>query len=406
QESAPSNKIKAAPLDATAPFPPREVKAVEEENLISIVWDVNMEPDLDHYDIFRATGMNLEYTKLNKKPIPADAPRWSDENVMSGPTYYYKVKAYDKSGNESAFSAPAFGKPVDKTPPGKPKNLTFKLENHEIVLQWKPPQDPDLRGYYIYRAGPYAKLMRIVGRPVGKDTLFYTDAGMTGRGLWPGQTYEYAVASVDWAENIGEKAVIKVTVPDDEAPQKPTAMWARTTMEGEVRVSWQPSLSLDIAGYRIFRGPAGESAALKPITTVPDSVRKYNDKNVEKGVRYAYQVAAVDAAGNESEKTDSVEVTPQDAVAPPEPENVKAVVRDGKVVLTWTAVDAADLKGYNIYKSDQPSGQYKRINSAAVDKTQFVDNNGQAGAYYRVTSEDTSGKERKNVRAVKAEGES
>ncbi|MFP4358800.1 MAG: carbohydrate binding domain-containing protein [Puniceicoccaceae bacterium] len=92
-------------------------------------------------------------------------------------------------------------------------------------------------------------------------------------------------------------------------------------------------------------------------------------------VPYYFAVAAVDAAGNISEKSEAVAIVPPDAYgkaekarnetkrirpqknsgdteAPPAPTNVAHTIQDGRAEITWDAVDADDLAGYVIYESD------------------------------------------------------
>lgn len=90
---------------------------------------------------------------------------------------------------------------------------------------------------------------------------------------------------------------------------------------------------------------------------------------------YYFAIAAVDEAGNVSEKSKAVKIIPpegygdakkvknertnikpkknaDDTEAPPAPRNVKYDIKDGVAEITWDAVDAEDLAGYVVYQSD------------------------------------------------------
>jgi len=403
-ESKVSDGVKATPKDTSPPFAPRDVRIIEGEGQITVVWRMNLELDLSHYDVFRSYGLNEEYVRLNREPIPGDQPQFTDTGLTFGPTYFYKVVAYDLSGNASKFSAPAFGRPRDASPPGAPVHLRYKLIGHTVRLNWKPPEDRDLSGYYVYRKEPDGTTMRIVKRPLPKDSLTFHDSGMGGRGLWPGKLYTYAVACVDNAHNIGPKAQVAVLVPDDEPPAAPLSLRGHTTPEGYAVLLWQPSPSLDVVGYRIYRGKAAEGKPPKPLASVADSVLRYLDTGVRRGTEYVYRIAAVDGAGNLSPMTDGVVVVPRDALPPPRPTQVRAVLKEDGVHILWRPVEAEDLKGYNIYRAEKRSGRYRRVNVRVVTETEFVDAQGREGHYYKVTSEDTSGREDKGVKPVRAIG--
>ena len=57
------------------------------------------------------------------------------------------------------------------------------------------------------------------------------------------------------------------------------------------------------------------------------------------------------------------------------------------VSLTWTPSTSAAVTGYNIYRSSSKAGPYKKINSAVVIGTSYVDNDVLAGhTYYYVAT--------------------
>jgi fibronectin type 3 domain-containing protein len=71
-------------------------------------------------------------------------------------------------------------------------------------------------------------------------------------------------------------------------------------------LSWTPDADADLAGYVVYRrdvtaGGSWERISAK--TVVPPS---YSDAGVVAGHKYAYAVSAVDADGNESEKSGEV----------------------------------------------------------------------------------------------------
>jgi hypothetical protein len=101
-ESQRSFEIEITPKDIFPPAVPTGLTAVASTGSIELVWDRNSEPDLAGYRVYRAEGpggfQHLADTQ--------EAPSFSDRKIEPGKKYRYAVSALDKSGNESAKSAP------------------------------------------------------------------------------------------------------------------------------------------------------------------------------------------------------------------------------------------------------------------------------------------------------------
>ena len=400
RESKPSKEAFARPVDKTPPLIPEGVETTEEEGRIIVSWKMNLELDLSHYDIYRSTSPHGDFEKINKTPIQKDKPIYTDTDVVYGITYFYEIKAIDLSGNESILSGAKTGHSKDLTPPSPPMDIRYEVKEHTVNLNWKAPKDPGLLGYYVYRGDERDKLVRIVGEPIGKDTLKFFDPGYRGRGLWPGKTYYYAVSALDLALNESEKTLVDVKIPDDVPPLAPLTVYAKTTSDGKIRVEWQSSPSPDVTNYRIYRG----EKEVKPLLLkeVGKGVFSWLDEGVEKGKEYFYQISAVDSVGNEGERTKKFSVISRDTDYPPPPTGVKAVVTDKRVVVSWDRMEIEDLAGYNVYRSDMETGVFQKLNEEIIKTTEFMDKNGKEGFYYRVSSLDTSGNENRTARPVRA----
>ena len=103
-------------------------------------------------------------------------------------------------------------------------------------------------------------------------------------------------------------------------------------LNGSVSLTWKPSA--DVAGIVVTRSVAGSA----PKTVYSGKrITAFADKNLKNGVRYAYTVVAVDAAGNAAtEKTTAQPTAP--LLAPRQQARVH-----GSVVLRWRACPARRL---------------------------------------------------------------
>lgn len=83
----------------------------------------------------------------------------------------------------------------------------------------------------------------------------------------------------------------------------------------------------------------------------------------------------------------------EDATAPDPPRALSGTSLDGAVELTWDAVEADDLDGYNVYRSESSSEEVSDlspINSELLSETSFTDNEVNNGTtyFYLVTALD------------------
>ncbi|UCG43078.1 MAG: hypothetical protein JSU73_00225, partial [candidate division WOR-3 bacterium] len=387
----PASETVAAELkDITAPGPPQGVAAQPAEGRVVISWEPSADEDAVGYNLYRSWSIHGEFRKLNPEPIPKETTRFVDQDVLTGQMYVYRMSAIDRAGLEGKRSTAVFASPEDTTPPGPVSGLRAEVANRMVKLNWSPAMTADLDGFYVYRGEQPDNLFRLVGPPLARNAPAFTDSGFSGKGLQPGRTYYYAVSQVDIALNEGEKLMLEVVIPDDEPPMRATSVYCRNNDDGSVDVSWQASMSSDVAGYRVLRKEGEQSPKL--LEQVDALTNRFLDKTCERGRLYSYSVSAVDSAGNESEALEFT-LVPRDIFAPPVPEGLKAVEDDGQVSLVWDKVVAEDLVGYNVYRSELPTGVYQRLNAEVVKTEVFIDLEGAGGLYYRVSSLDSSGNE-------------
>ncbi len=87
-----------------------------------------------------------------------------------------------------------------------------------------------------------------------------------------------------------------------------------------------------------------------------------------------------------------------DTQPPPAPVNLAGTSQDAAVALSWPAVNADDLSGYNVYRDtapiDEPSGLNPH-NESPVSETAYTDGDANNGTsyYYVVTAVDEAGNE-------------
>jgi hypothetical protein len=101
---------------------------------------------------------------------------------------------------------------------------------------------------------------------------------------------------------------------DTEPPSAPSGLSADAPWSGRVDLDWDESSdNLAVSGYEVHRRPAG-GGSFSRIDTTDAATTSYSDTTVAGNTSYEYQVKALDAAGNISDPSNTVEVTTPPAV--------------------------------------------------------------------------------------------
>lgn len=112
--------------DTTVPLTPQGLSASAGDAKADLSWNVNTEPDLAGYNIYRSTD-NVSYAKINTALLTGVS--YQDTGLTNGNTYYYKVSAKDNAGNESTYSNAVNATPNAPLPSETEPNNDFNSAN-------------------------------------------------------------------------------------------------------------------------------------------------------------------------------------------------------------------------------------------------------------------------------------
>jgi hypothetical protein len=159
-----------------------------------------------------------------------------------------------------------------------------------VHLEWRAAAS----AFRIFRKGPDDTGFAQIGESAAPS---YTDGTIDY-----GKTYQYLVQSVAKTDNKYAEsdlpAAISFTPTDKFPPAVPTGLSAVPGTRS-IELVWERNAERDFAGYRVYRDGQKIAEGL----TVP----AYSDKNAQAGMKYRYQIGALDMAGNESAKSPAVE---------------------------------------------------------------------------------------------------
>ncbi|HEY2431185.1 MAG TPA: hypothetical protein VGI12_00830 [Vicinamibacterales bacterium] len=202
-------------------------------------------------------------------------------------------------------------------PPGAPSPGISSADETSVTVTWQPPPSSTdevpgvLYNVYAARADATAPQPAAGQRvaPVPLNPAPLSDTAFTRAGAEPGKEQCFVVRSL---APVGTAVIesdpsrpICITPKDTFPPAAPKGL-AAVASTGSINLIWDANGESDLAGYVVLRGEA-PGATLQPLTAEPIKETRYTDRSASAGVRYAYQVIAVDRAGNRSAPSNRVE---------------------------------------------------------------------------------------------------
>jgi fibronectin type 3 domain-containing protein len=367
-----SAAVSAIVKDTTAPAIPTGLIATGFPDHISLKWDINTEPDMSSYMIYRSLChlgawvpcSNLDTCRSwygaakNNDSFPASRDKgrfpcpcsgafdflgsitqdsakrarsqghvmYNDFTVPAGSPlcYAYWIKAKDSSENQSgSFPVPSPAEKAqivcvhlhDTTPPEPAVITGMNALNNSIFIQWIGPPSQDIRAYHLYRA----------------------------IGLTPGQ--EPPVGNFVFA--------------------------------GGMTVELPPKLP------QILTTPYVPPHVLPcdsiPVQAMPwMSQGQFVDQHVKPKLTYWYRVTGIDYAGNETALSKAAPLSSftfsLNLPAVPKLDTLLTVATPCSVEILWTTtIPVADQVGVIVYRSNAANGIYSPIVTAPVAGNSFSD---------------------------------
>lgn len=254
----------------------------------------------------RATLCKSEYGALNKQ---CGAVEYDAHSLEA-------LKGFPQNGpidGKIASAGGLFGGILDQqtvdrwfknTITGGPNTFTWKYTTAHATSKWH---------YYITKKGwnPNKSLTRADLEPIGavehngsaaSNNLSHTINVPTDR-----NGYHVILAVWDVADtpnafyNVIDVNLINNKNPDTEAPTQPQGLHVSKVTSNSAELKWNPSTdNVGVKEYQVLRDG-------KVIRTVPGTT--FIDENLKTNTKYTYTIKAVDAAGNESIKSNILTVT-------------------------------------------------------------------------------------------------
>ncbi len=329
---------------------------------------------------------------------------YEDHTVVSGITYFYRIKALNDKGKEIETLADEL--PVQAglfVPPAAPKDIVVEAGDAKVLIRWSSVagaagyivQRSTTPGAFFWRANKKTLIAQVShhlngdtlspntegfldvqrwNQKTGEPSEVHFDQGISYiRGLVNGKTFYYRVCAVDIFNRQGAFSVVSAAVtPQDSTP--PAAprdiLLTAIDIKGWVDIRWE-HVRFDEVGhrdsvraYRIYRFASADDPNTMSAVFVgefPAPTKNVQGKEAFDtasvlrspfGDRiWWYRMKAVDLNGNVSQYSTAFSVTVKDVTAPGLVRGLVATGQEKSIDLTWALNAEPDIAGYAVYRS-------------------------------------------------------
>ncbi|HEY5748085.1 MAG TPA: fibronectin type III domain-containing protein [Chryseolinea sp.] len=272
---------------------------IDTTGIVHVKWTLGKERDLMGYLVYRANAKDHKFVPITKNFI-ADST-FTDSLSLKTLTekIYYRIVAFDKNKNPSAYSDMLELKKPDKVAPVAPVFIKFVVSDTTVALSWVASNSADATTQTLYRREPGGVWTEVAR--LKKDSTRFTDTKVK-KLTW----YEYTLIANDDDGNRSERSFpLKVRVYDSGMRQKIEGFLAKVnTDKKSVGLSWKYPATGDYY-FLVYRSVNG--SGLEMYQQVAGDKYAFADTNVPKGT-YEYAVKAIYRDGGQSLITKNMKV--------------------------------------------------------------------------------------------------
>lgn len=317
--------------------------------------------------------------------------------LSDGTTYYYRVKARDALGLESAYTSVLFST-QDNSPPGIP-TITPEpayTQGTSNTIDWTTVVDSGVGGvtYQVQRATNS-------GFTTGVATsAWMTQTSFTFTSLSNSVRYYYRVHARDSFSITSSYSAVENSVQDGAAPPTPTLAAEPTYTQGTTNtLTWGAVVDSGVGGVTYWI----ESSRQAAFTVIDDSSgwiasTSYTFTKLDDATTYYYRLRASDALGQTSANSATRSST-QDASPPPVPAMLplNPITGGTAIAVGWGAVTDATSGGVQYYAEYSSTPTFSTVlgNSGWISSRSWVIFGLSNGVtyYFHVKARDALGQE-------------
>ncbi|MEY4754244.1 MAG: hypothetical protein RJA44_1919 [Pseudomonadota bacterium] len=314
--------------------------------------------------------------------LAAGSTTYTDAGRAANTTYVYRVVAVRGTDSSVAALSANFLTPSLPATPAAP---TATVSGNSVALSWSDIANET--GYQVYRrtgAGAFAAVSAVLPA----DTTSYGEAGLANA------TYNYRIQASNWAGTVQSANSASVVV--NSVTLNAAANVQASTANSPV-VTWVDQSSGETA-YRVRRTPQtvnGTTGRVTAGTTTTNLISNlaansttFTDVNAIRDAMYIYSVAAMNGTTQGPLASSGYVIAANGGLATANRPTATRVNGVARVNLTWTAVTAASVGGYQVERcvSTGPTSTtcaagstFEKVTGTAVNTAGTVDGRNTTG---------------------------
>ena len=307
-------------------------------------------PEAHGYEVYSSTSEKGAYSLIST----VSNANYTDTNLTTGVTYYYKVRAYKVVDGERIygdFSSVVSAKPSLSSVTAKASSASYNSNK----VTWNKVSGAD--GYVVYRAtskdGSYSSLKTITSG----STVSFTDSSLS-----TGKTYYYKVRAYKTVD--GKKVYSPYSSVVSAKPSlSSTTAKASSASYNSNKVTW--SKVSGASGYVIYRSTSkdGTYSALKTIAS--GNTVSFTDSSLTTGKTYYYKVRAYRTVnGKKVYSSYSSVVSAKPNLKAP---SISLSTTSKKATTKWSKITGAN--GYEVYRATSKDGSYSKVKTITSGST-------------------------------------
>ncbi|MEI8350433.1 MAG: fibronectin type III domain-containing protein, partial [Candidatus Omnitrophota bacterium] len=338
-ESTPTDVVQAS-TPGNMPSAPTSLQAsIVSSTKIRLVWNDNSNNE-QGFKVHRSTD-GVTFSEI--KTVGSNIVTCDDDSLTSSTIYYYKVLAYNASGN-SDFSNTV---EVNMQPgtPSAPSNLTANvISSTQINLAWQDNSNNEL-GFKIHRSTDGTTFTLLT--TVGVDAITFSNEGLTAS-----TTYYYKVLAYNASGSSSFSNTAQTTTLSGDFPLTPSSLTATANGSDKIDLSWTDNASNE-DGFKIHHSTDGTNFSeltSRPSQSGTGGAVTYQHIGLTAGSTHYYKVLAYNTNGN-SGFSNTAQATTEAVTTPSAPSNLTALANGSdKIDLSWTD-NATNEGGFKVHHS-------------------------------------------------------